>query len=69
MPAVLDVISPKEVLLTITEGKFHQVKRMFTAVGNRVVSLHREKIGKISLDVEVGQWRYLTADEVQSFLN
>jgi len=69
MPAVLDVISPKEVLLTITEGKFHQVKRMFAAVGNRVVSLHREKVGKISLDVEVGQWRYLTADEVQSFLN
>jgi 16S rRNA pseudouridine516 synthase len=69
LPATLEVISPQEVLLTITEGKFHQVKRMFAAVGNRVVSLHREKIGKISLDVEVGQWRYLTADEIQSFSN
>ncbi|NVN83401.1 pseudouridine synthase [Vibrio sp. Scap16] len=66
-PAELEVISPKEVLLTITEGKFHQVKRMFAAVGNRVVGLHREQIGEVSLDVEEGQWRYLTEDEVNSF--
>ncbi|MEL0637146.1 pseudouridine synthase [Marinomonas sp. TI.3.20] len=67
LPAILEVITPTEVLLTITEGRFHQVKRMFAAVGNRVMSLHREQIGSISLDVEVGQWRYLTNDEVQSF--
>ena len=67
LPAKLDVISPKEVLLTITEGKYHQVKRMFAAVANRVVSLHREKIGDIHLDIEVGQWRYLSADEVSLF--
>ena len=67
LPAVLEVIGSKDVLLTITEGKFHQVKRMFAAVGNRVVSLHREKIGEICLDVEIGQWRYLNKDEVQSF--
>lgn len=67
LPAVLEVISPKDVRLTITEGKFHQVKRMFSAIGNRVVSLHREKIGAVSLDVEVGQWRYLTPEEVKSF--
>lgn len=67
-PATLEIISSKEVLLTITEGKFHQVKRMFSAVGNRVMSLHREKIGDIFLDVELGQWRYLTNDEVQSFI-
>ncbi|RJX73655.1 pseudouridine synthase [Vibrio sinensis] len=66
-PATLDIVTPKEVLLTITEGKFHQVKRMFSAVGNRVVSLHREKIGQIELDIAVGQWRYLTSDEVESF--
>ncbi|WP_411393235.1 pseudouridine synthase [Vibrio lentus] len=66
-PAELEVVSPKEVLLTITEGKFHQVKRMFAAVGNRVVGLHREQIGEVSLDVEEGQWRYLTEDEVSSF--
>ena len=66
-PATLETLSRKEVRLTITEGKFHQVKRMFAAVGNRVVSLHRERIGNICLDVEVGQWRHLTADEVLSF--
>ena len=66
-PAQLNILSPKEVLLTITEGKFHQVKRMFASIGKRVVSLHREKIGEVSLDVELGAWRYLTAAEVDSF--
>jgi len=55
-----------EVLLTITEGKYHQVKRMFAAVGNRVVSLHRHSIGKIELDVEEGGYRYLSEEEVAS---
>lgn len=67
LPAKLDVISPKKVLLTLTEGRFHQVKRMFAAVGNRVVALHREQIGDVRLDIEMGQWRYLTATEIQSF--
>lgn len=66
-PATLEIITPKEVLLTLTEGKFHQVKRMFATVGNRVTSLHREQIGDICLDVDLGKWRYLTNDEVQSF--
>ncbi|MEZ8285458.1 16S rRNA pseudouridine(516) synthase [Vibrio splendidus] len=66
-PAELEVITSKEVLLTITEGKFHQVKRMFAAVGSRVVGLHREQIGDVRLDVEAGQWRYLTKAEVDSF--
>ncbi len=67
LPAILEIISPSEVRLTITEGKFHQVKRMFAAVGSRVLSLHREKIGEVNLDIDVGLWRYLTSDEVQSF--
>ncbi len=66
-PAELKILSSKQVLLTITEGKFHQVKRMFAAVGNRVVALHREQIGNVCLDVEEGQWRYLTQAEVGSF--
>ena len=66
-PAKLEIIEPKEVLLTITEGKFHQVKRMFSAIGNKVISLHREKIGEVVLDVGVGEWRYLTDAEVSSF--
>lgn len=64
LPASIEIINSKEVLLTITEGKFHQVKRMFAAIGNRVVSLHREQIGNIKLDVAVGKWRYLTPLEV-----
>jgi len=66
-PAQLKILSPKEVLLSITEGKFHQVKRMFASIGNRVVRLHREKIGEVSLDIKAGTWRYLTAAEVASF--
>ena len=66
-PAKLEVIAPKEVLLTITEGKFHQVKRMFSAIGNKVIALHREKIGEVILDVGVGEWRYLTDAEIRSF--
>ncbi|MBR9859099.1 MAG: 16S rRNA pseudouridine(516) synthase, partial [Gammaproteobacteria bacterium] len=65
LPAGLEVVSAREVLLTITEGRFHQVKRMFAAVGNRVISLHREQIGSLKLDVESGQWRHLTTDEVR----
>jgi len=67
LPAKLEVVSSKEVLLTITEGKYHQVKRMFAAVGNRVNGLHRQQIGEIKLDIGLGQWRYLTAEEINSF--
>lgn len=66
-PAKLTVVDSTEVLLTITEGRFHQVKRMFAAVGNKVFQLHREKIGSIQLDVEEGQWRFLTLEEINSF--
>lgn len=54
--------------LTLTEGKYHQVKRMVAAVGNRVEGLHRSSVGAISLttDLPPGQWRWLTPDEVVS---
>jgi len=54
--------------LTLTEGKYHQVKRMVAAVGNRVEGLHRSSVGAISLttDLPSGQWRWLTPDEVIS---
>lgn len=68
LPAALEIISPTQVLLTIQEGKYHQVKRMFAAVGNRVTSLHRLQIGDIKLDAALaeGEWRHLTAEEVAS---
>ncbi|PCI63221.1 MAG: 16S rRNA pseudouridine(516) synthase [Gammaproteobacteria bacterium] len=67
-PAILKIITSNEALLTITEGKYHQVKRMFAAVGNKVVGLHRQQIGSIKLDekLSAGQWRFLTDDEIQS---
>ena len=51
--------------LTLTEGKYHQVKRMLAAVGNRVTALHRSRIGQLALpaDLPAGQWRWL--DEAQ----
>ncbi|MDP5293307.1 pseudouridine synthase [Oceanimonas sp. CHS3-5] len=63
-PACVVPSGPREALLTITEGRFHQVKRMFAAVGNRVVNLHREQIGGIRLNVPSGQWRALTRTEI-----
>ncbi|WP_263796731.1 16S rRNA pseudouridine(516) synthase RsuA [Klebsiella oxytoca] len=67
-PAVLEVVTPTEVRLTISEGRYHQVKRMFAAVGNHVVGLHRERIGDIALDASLapGEYRPLTAEEVAS---
>jgi len=67
LPAKIEILSKNEVLLTITQGKFHQVKRMFRAVGNRVRHLHREQIGEVSLDIKLGEWRYLTNSEVDSY--
>ncbi len=66
-PATLEILGEREVLLTITEGRYHQVKRMFAAVGNRVLRLHRQQIGAIRLDIEQGRWRHLTTDEVAGF--
>lgn len=67
-PAKLIIVNDKEALLTITEGKYHQVKRMFAAVRNKVVALHREQIGQVDLkDLHVGEWRYLSKEEVESF--
>lgn len=66
---VIDNDIENEVLLTITEGKYHQVKRMFAAVGNRVIGLHREQIGAIELgDLAPGEWRSLTEVEVALFV-
>ena len=69
--AKLEIIAPDEVLLTLFEGKYHQVKRMFAAVGNKVIGLHREQIGAIALDDELGagQWRHLSPDEIACFMN
>ncbi len=53
--------------LTVTEGKYHQVKRMVAAAGNRVEALHREALGELTLPVDLkpGEWRWLSADDLK----
>jgi len=64
-PALLEPLGPKEARLTITEGRYHQVRRMFAAVGNHVVALHRDRIGGLELpaDLAAGDWRILGAPQ------
>lgn len=65
-PAVLEVLSPTEARLTVTEGRYHMVRRMFAAVGNHVEDLHRERVGALALpdDLALGEWRLLTPAEI-----
>lgn len=64
-PASLEVRGPRDAALTITEGRYHQVRRMFAAVGNHVVALKRDRIGSLDLPegLEPGEWRRITPDE------
>jgi 16S rRNA pseudouridine516 synthase len=64
-PATLEMITPTEVRLTIGEGKYHQVKRMFAAVGNHVVALHREAIGALQLDESLAPGEYRPLSEAE----
>ena len=67
LPAELVILSEKEVELTIHEGRFHQVKRMFEAVGCTVTYLKRLSMGSLTLgDLEKGEYRKLTEEEVQA---
>lgn len=67
-PAVLEPLGETEARLTVTEGRYHQVRRMFAAAGNHVEALHRERLGGLALppDLEPGAWRRATADEVSA---
>jgi 16S rRNA pseudouridine516 synthase len=67
-PAALEMLGPERIRLSIREGRYHQVKRMLAAVGNRVLELHRESIAGLALDADLqpGQYRALRADEVLS---
>jgi 16S rRNA pseudouridine516 synthase len=70
-PAKLEIFSPHSAALTITEGRYHQVRRMFAAAGNHVVSLHRDRIGGLPLDpsLETGAVRLLEPAEVELIFN
>lgn len=59
-PATLEVLGPREARLTLTEGRYHQVRRMFAALGASVVTLHRESFGALTLEgLAAGEWRVL----------
>ena len=67
LPAKVRLLSERELLLTIHEGRFHQIKRMLQAIGNEVVYLKRETFGPLTLDenLEPGAFRELTDTEIQ----
>ena len=65
--AAAEIVGEHQLRLTLTEGKYHQVKRMVAAVSNRVEALHREAVGELTLppDLKPGEWRWLTASDLQ----
>jgi 16S rRNA pseudouridine516 synthase len=69
-PATLQVIAERQARVTLHEGRYHQVKRMFAACGNHVTALHRESVAGIVLDPALapGQWRALSPTEVTQAL-
>lgn len=66
-PAAMETLAPRQARLTLTEGRYHQVRRMFAAVGNHVEALHRARIGGLSLhDLPSGQWRTLDSTDLET---
>ena len=67
--AACEKVSETHLKLTLTEGKYHQVKRMLAAVGNRVEGLHRSAIGNLQLpeDLAPGQWRWILPSELEKY--
>jgi 16S rRNA pseudouridine516 synthase len=68
LPAGLEILGPKEARVTLHEGRYHQVRRMFAASGNHVVALHREALGGLTLDENLapGEFRPLDAREIEA---
>lgn len=66
-PATLEVIDKRHGRLTLTEGRYHQARRMFAAVGNHVEALHRSRLGGLTLgNLPVGQWRLLEPTDLDT---
>ncbi len=70
LPAEMETLSPTTAYVTLTEGRYHQVRRMFAAVRNRVVGLHRDRIGRLALpdDLAPGTYRLLTPTDLAAAL-
>ncbi|WP_369959745.1 pseudouridine synthase [Pseudomonas benzenivorans] len=69
LPAELEILAPRQARLTLYEGRYHQVKRMFGHFQNKVIGLHRISMGAIRLDAGLGpgEYRALTSAEIDSF--
>ena len=67
LPAKMEVLGEKEATITLEEGRYHQVRRMFAAAGNHVVALKRISTGQLALpeDLGEGEWRILSAEEIK----
>jgi 16S rRNA pseudouridine516 synthase len=67
LPVRMEVLSPTSVYVTLSEGRYHQVRRMFAAVGNHVTTLHRDRIGQLFLPADLlpGQYRIMSKSEVE----
>ena len=65
-PAEMEILSEHSCFLTISEGKYHQIKRMFGCLGKRVVGLKRVTMAGLALDetLAAGEWRFLTEEEI-----
>ena len=69
-PAKLEVIDARHAKLTLTEGRYHQARRMFAAVGNHVETLHRSRVGGLTLgELPVGEWRALTMSDIEQLFS
>lgn len=69
LPAILEIISENEARLSIYEGKYHQVKRMFKTFGITVIKLHREQFGALRVDdLEIGEFRKLNISDIENLI-
>ena len=69
-PAALEVVDATHARLTLTEGRYHQVRRMFAAAGNHVVALHRSRVGGLGLgDLPEGGWRTLGGSDIDALMD
>ena len=66
LPVPMEIVSSTRAYVTLTEGRYHQVRRMFAAVGNHVVALHRDRIGRLELpgDLQPGEYRILSDADI-----
>lgn len=70
LPVQMEVLDVRSVRVTLTEGRYHQVRRMFAAVGNHVETLHRSRIGGLALHgLPGGQWRVLQSQDIGQLFN